>query len=58
MVSKEKLDVVDMIINLQREALDELDDRCNELKEIIEFFQGLKDAILLDSKEDFWEKLK
>jgi len=56
-MSKEKLDVADLMINMLREALDELDERCNDLKEVIEFFQGLKDVILNESREDFLEKL-
>jgi len=57
-MSKEKLDVADLMINMLREALDELDERCDDLKELTEFFQGLKDAILNENSEDFLEKLK
>jgi len=57
-MSREQLDTIDMMINMLRETLDELDERCNNLKELQEFFQSLKDAILNESKEDFLEKLK
>jgi len=56
-MSREQLDTLDIIINMLRETLDELDERCNDLKNIQEFFQGLKDAILQD-REDFSERFK
>lgn len=57
-MSREKLDTIDLLINMQREALDELDELCNKLLELKEFFQGLKDAILNDNEGDFLERFK
>lgn len=57
-MNREQLDTIDMLIIMHKESLDELDELCNKLLELKEFFQGLKDAILNDRERDFLERFK
>jgi len=57
-MSREQLDAIDLLITMHRESLDELDELCNKLLELRDFFQGLKDAILADNEKDFLERFK
>lgn len=55
-MNREQLDTIDMLIIMHKESLDELDELCNKLLELKEFFEGLKDAILKtpeNSLEDY-----